>query len=194
MFLGPSSNTWMTLVFLLGCQMSQQVRAHGAEPKNRGALILTMAGSGVPSYLQASCLSIASSAAGFDMLIFHEDNDQISNMTCALNVKKINVHRHGLARLSTAAICPSSPSHITPIITPILPAAHASTASKTTSHGTSESSSSSSISGNTSGSTSITCSELGVAMATVLETLPYYLAEFKIGVRGGWKEGGSVHK
>lgn len=108
------------LILLVGCQILSILVAtiavsvtdkttYDATTANatvpRGALILTMAGPGAPSYLQASCLSMASSAARFDMLIFHEDNEVISTMLCAPNVKKINLHQHGLSRLISAAIC-----------------------------------------------------------------------------------------
>jgi hypothetical protein len=102
---------WIAAMLLVGCQIFpfSGVSAEGFAETNtnppRGALILTMAGSGAPSYLQGSCLSIAASASRFDMLIFHEDNDYIINMTCAANVKKVNVHQHGLACLITDAIC-----------------------------------------------------------------------------------------
>jgi hypothetical protein len=111
---------WVAAILLVGCQIFQSsgVSANGFAEANtnppRGALILTMAGSGAPSYLQASCLSIAASASRFDMLIFHEDNDRIINMPCAANVKKINVHRHGLARLITDAICRAAKAHTDP--------------------------------------------------------------------------------
>ena len=147
----------------------------------RGALILTMAGSGAPSYLQASCLSISAAATSFDMLIFHEDNELIMNMTCAENVKKINVHQHGLARLIATAVCQQQPHHD-------------SEEGPEGSSSSSSSSSSSDIKNNSDAYGSRGSNnkgtdphdpcpqQLGAVLDTVLLQLPYYLAEFKIGV------------
>jgi hypothetical protein len=102
---------WLSLLIIyqqLPLSVASETSAMPAVAEPRGALILTMAGSGAPSYLQASCLSIASSASRFDMLIFHEDNPIIMTMKCADNVQKINVHQHGLARLITEAVCEAS--------------------------------------------------------------------------------------
>ena len=102
------------LVFLLYAQLRlTEAKFHFSDDYDqpRSALILTMAGDGIPPYLQASCLSISASASRFDMLIFHEDNDQIMKMPCAPNVRKINVHRNGLARLISEAVCWTRPDN-----------------------------------------------------------------------------------
>lgn len=137
-----------------------------ASKQLRGALILTMAGTGAPSYLQASCLSIRAAASGFDMLIFHENNEQIINMPCAENVKKINVQRHGLARLITKAVCQ-----------------HATANKGGHSDGVEEYQIKNSTFSRSSLSSSTCQQHLETVVSSVLSELPYYLAEFKIGVR-----------
>jgi hypothetical protein len=127
-----------------------------------------MAGPKAPPYLQASCLSIAGSADRFDMLIFHEDNAAIINMSCADNVKKINVHKHGLARLITAAIC-QAPQYIATVQQ--LPPGSKATV---TEHGNDT----------MVGKDRSRCViKLGEALQSVLHALPYFLCEYKIGVR-----------
>lgn len=70
----------------------------------RAAIILTMAGQGVPPYLSWSCYSIGASAPVFDMFIFHENNEAILSMNCAQNVHKVNVGQNGLARYIAKAL------------------------------------------------------------------------------------------
>jgi hypothetical protein len=103
-------------------------------------------------------LSIAASADRFDMLIFHEDNAAIMNMSCAANVQKINVHKHGLARLITAAIC-QAPRHITTFQKP--PPGFRKVKRN--------------------GNQSCTVM-LGEALENVIQEIPFYLCEYKIGV------------
>jgi len=145
---------------MVGCGVLQfmgtVIAAHPGHP--RGALILTMAGSGAPPYLQASCLSVASSASRFDMLIFHEDNELIHDMRCAENVVKINLHHHGLARLIAAAVCQASD-------TPGTNASHQKSDSLESLYSSEHN----------------TCGALKDMLETVLSRLPYFLAQFKIG-------------
>lgn len=54
--------------------------------------------------LHLSCISVYAANDMFDMIIFHEGNDRIKTMNCAPNVKKIDVKRHGLAKLIASAI------------------------------------------------------------------------------------------
>ena len=107
-------------------------------------VITRMTGNGAPKYLGWSCLSIEASKSLFDMIIFHEDNNIIESLNCASNVKKINVHKGGLARLIAKAIAK-----------PFLPL-DKDIATKEV--------------------------QLASVLTTVLEHIPFFLAQFKIGV------------
>lgn len=55
-----------------------------------------------------SCNSIEASKDLFDMLIFHENNEALQYLPCASNVRKINLSRHGLAKLIAKTLARNS--------------------------------------------------------------------------------------
>jgi hypothetical protein len=62
------------------------------------ALVITLAGNKkLVEYFEWSCKSIAASKELVDMLVFHENNQKLRNVTCADNVKFINLGERGLA-------------------------------------------------------------------------------------------------
>jgi len=72
-------------------------------PKDvRGAIIITIAGGlKLADYFQWSCRTIQSSIQLFDMLVFHEGNAKLKEISpiCASNVKFINLGENGLSKL-----------------------------------------------------------------------------------------------
>lgn len=74
---------------------------------SRIALVVTLAGSKkLADYFEWSCRSIGSSAGLVDMLVFHENNEKVLGITCASNVKLINVGDRGLSSMITDHIIP----------------------------------------------------------------------------------------
>lgn len=68
--------------------------------KDRGALIITLAGNHkLSEYFEWSCRSIGSSAGFFDMIVFHEGNTVLKNVHCAKNVKFVDLGSNGLSKL-----------------------------------------------------------------------------------------------
>lgn len=71
-----------------------------AEEFSRGALVVTLAGNHKLSpYFEWSCKTIGYSKDMFDMLVFHESNIMVKNLTCASNVKFIDLGERSLSRL-----------------------------------------------------------------------------------------------
>lgn len=68
-------------------------------PQLKLALVLTLAGSSkLANFFEWSCRSIAASTGLVDMLVFHENNQRLLNVSCASNVKLINLGDRGLSR------------------------------------------------------------------------------------------------
>ncbi|RYH05299.1 hypothetical protein EON65_45110 [archaeon] len=68
------------------------------EPRLRLALVVTLAGNRkLADYFEWSCRSIQISADLVDMLVFHENNQKLRNVSCASNVKFINLGEKGIA-------------------------------------------------------------------------------------------------
>jgi hypothetical protein len=66
----------------------------------RFALVVTLAGNRkLAPYFEWSCRSIGASKAIADMLVFHENNQQLLHVKCAQNVKFINLGERGLSEL-----------------------------------------------------------------------------------------------
>eukprot|EP01031_Cornospumella_fuschlensis_P037385 gene37385-45394_t len=88
--------------FLILALFSTAICLHGVlipeEPKVRLALVVTLAGNRkLADYFEWSCRSIQTSAGLVDMLVFHENNQRLRNVSCASNVKFINLGEKGIA-------------------------------------------------------------------------------------------------
>lgn len=80
---------------------------NNAVSKTRYALVITLAGSHkLADYFEWSCRSIYSSRDLFDLLVFHENNQLLQNVSCAENVKFYNLGERGLAELITKQFLP----------------------------------------------------------------------------------------
>lgn len=78
--------------------LSQEIKA--SNENSRGAIIVTLAGTEkLSEYFEWSCRSVSLSSSFFDMLVFHEGNKRLQSITCAKNVKFIDLGRNGLAKL-----------------------------------------------------------------------------------------------
>lgn len=96
----------LVLIFLL-CATFNLCRASG--DFTRGALIVTLAGNHKLSpYFEWSCKTIGYSQEMFDMLVFHESNVMVKNLTCATNVKFIDLGERSLSKLIVDEILRSS--------------------------------------------------------------------------------------
>jgi hypothetical protein len=51
-----------------------------------------------------SCISIGAAWKSYDMLIFHENNNNLEQLPCAENVRKINLESNGLSHLIAGAL------------------------------------------------------------------------------------------
>lgn len=69
-----------------------------ASSKPRYALVIALAGSKkLTEYFSWSCRTIYDSRDRFDLLVFHENNQLLRNVTCAENVKFYNLGEKGLS-------------------------------------------------------------------------------------------------
>ncbi len=65
----------------------------------KAALVVTLAGNHkLADYFEWGCRTIGSSSNLFDMLVFHESNVKLHNLTCAENVKFIDLGKNGMSR------------------------------------------------------------------------------------------------
>src|SRR5690554_6368551 len=83
--------------------------------KARAALVVTLAGDHkLTEYFEWSCRTIGASSSLFDMLIFHEANVKLQNVTCADNVKLIAWGVYGMSRHIVQSISiDSNPAELT---------------------------------------------------------------------------------
>ncbi len=71
----------------------------------RSALVVTLASDHkLVDYFEWGCRSIGASSEMFDMLVFHESNKKLKNVTCADNVKFIDLGQFGLSHLIVDAV------------------------------------------------------------------------------------------
>lgn len=78
---------------------------------NRWAVVVTIAGTKkLSEYFEWSCRSIGNSEKILDMLVFHEGNAKLKEISCAKNVKFIDLGENGLSRLIISEILRSSNS------------------------------------------------------------------------------------
>jgi hypothetical protein len=81
------------------------VNSEEANPRQRVALIMTLAGPHkLVDYFEWTCRSIYYSRESFDLLIFHENNQRLSNVSCAENVKFFNLGERGISKLVASKI------------------------------------------------------------------------------------------
>eukprot|EP01039_Chlorochromonas_danica_P000231 gene228-249_t len=72
------------------------------------ALVVTLAGSHkLAQYFEWSCRSIQSSQALVDMIVIHESNEKIQNITCASNVHFIDLGMDGLSKVIVEHLIPN---------------------------------------------------------------------------------------
>lgn len=68
--------------------------------QQRIAMIITLAGNRkLAPYFEWGCRTIGTSKDLVDMIVFHENNQQLKDMKCAENVKFINLGERGLSEL-----------------------------------------------------------------------------------------------
>ena len=92
----------LLLSFLFFLLLTNQILLVNAD---RWALIVTLAGTRkLNEYFEWSCRSIGASSSLLDMLVFHEGNERLKQMSCANNVKFINLGENGLSKLITSTI------------------------------------------------------------------------------------------
>lgn len=73
------------------------------------ALVVTLAGSHkLAQYFEWSCRSIQSSQPLVDMIVVHESNEKIKNITCASNVHFIDLGMDGLSKVIAEHLIPNS--------------------------------------------------------------------------------------
>ena len=88
----------MKLCFLVSLIVAFRFAA--AENVSKAALIITLAGDHkLTEYFEWGCRTIGSSSGLFDMLVFHESNKKLQDLTCAENVKFIDLGEKGLSTL-----------------------------------------------------------------------------------------------
>lgn len=76
------------------------VQLESKEQNNKIALIITLAGNNkLSEYFEWGCRSIYHSKEIIDLFVFHENNQRLRQVTCAANVKFINVGDRGMASL-----------------------------------------------------------------------------------------------
>jgi hypothetical protein len=68
--------------------------------KNRIAMIMTLAGNRkLAQYFEWGCRTISASKSLIDMIVVHENNQQLKDMKCADNVKFVNLGERGLSEM-----------------------------------------------------------------------------------------------
>lgn len=78
----------------------------------RGVIIVTLAGSErLSEYFEWSCRSIGYSDSFYDMLVFHENNNKLKDISCAKNVKFIDLHVNGFSKIIVAQILANKTSN-----------------------------------------------------------------------------------
>jgi hypothetical protein len=71
----------------------------------RGALIVTLSGrERLSEYFEWSCRSIGYSDSFYDLLVFHEGNNKLKDISCARNVKFIDLGANGFSKIIVAQI------------------------------------------------------------------------------------------
>lgn len=97
--------------FLLLLIAVSLIREAFGDVKVRAALVVTLAGDHkLAPYFEWTCKTIGASKDLFDMLVFHESNKKLLELTCASNVKMIDLGTNGLSRLLIAKLMTSSTS------------------------------------------------------------------------------------
>jgi hypothetical protein len=85
----------------------------GKESNFRIALLITLTGGRkLSEYFEWNCRSIYHSKDLIDLLVLHENNQRLRNITCASNVKFINLGDRGLATLLSQHILSSNHPHL----------------------------------------------------------------------------------
>jgi hypothetical protein len=106
-----------SLKFYLLCCLASLIicSTSGKESDFRIALLITLTGGRkLSEYFEWNCRSIYHSKDLVDLLVFHENNQRLRNITCASNVKFINLGDRGLATLLSQHILSSNPLLIIP--------------------------------------------------------------------------------
>jgi hypothetical protein len=95
--------TQLTLVLSWWCA------THAAGATTRVALVVTLAGDHkLAEYFEWSCRTIGASRVLFDMLVVHESNRKLAGLSCASNVKLVDVGVNGLSKLLIAKLLSGS--------------------------------------------------------------------------------------
>lgn len=93
----------LVLSLTLACVLWPVV--HSGSSVTRGALVVTLAGDHkLADYFEWTCRTIGASKDLLDMLVFHEANKKLLTLSCATNVKFIDVGKNGLSRLLLAKL------------------------------------------------------------------------------------------
>ena len=93
----------LLVLWLLPNAVPRSFDTHEEKGKIRVAIIITIVGRNkLSEYFEWSCKSVEYSKELFDMLIFHEENAELTkkmeNEVCASNVKYINLGVNGFSR------------------------------------------------------------------------------------------------
>jgi hypothetical protein len=91
----------LSLFLLLLCRIdSDRNPEKDINGSHRIALVITLSGQEYLSkYFEWSCRSIGVTSELIDMVVFHEDNTKVKEVTCANNVKFVNIGKDGFSHI-----------------------------------------------------------------------------------------------